>query len=156
MQQQSTTGKFVIISFHEIFCHKSQSESIKNIIVDKKTRQNTTRVTANLPVYETAHKIGTYCWFGSAVFAKPCLRYLTSVGFTVTGSGATPGCPGSFLANLSMFDCQKSLLVTDGAGDNTFLSLLEITSFHLGLKIRCDILIKYFFDVRISEMFRHM
>ena len=42
-------------------------------------------------------KLKTYCWFGSAVFAKPCLRYLTSVGFT--GTGATLG---SFLASLSI------------------------------------------------------
>ena len=32
----------------------------------------------------------TYGWFGSAEFAKPCLRYLTSVGFT---RAPPPGAP---------------------------------------------------------------
>ena len=58
----------------------------------------------NLPVYDCLKK-ETYCWFGSAVFAKPCLRYLTSVGLT----GATFG---SFLANLSITISRKILLYT--------------------------------------------
>ena len=37
----------------------------------------------------------TYCWSGSAVFARPCLRYLISVGLT----GATLG---TSLASLSI------------------------------------------------------
>ena len=59
-------------------------------------------------MYETAHKIETYCWFGSAVLAKPCLRYLTRVGFT----GATPGSPLVSLSILKITTCDSTVVIT--------------------------------------------
>ena len=52
----------------------------------------------SLMSYEVKNEFETYCWFGSAVFAKPCLRYRTRVGLT----GAT----GFSLVSLSILSAR--------------------------------------------------
>ena len=79
----------------------------------------------NLPVYDCLKK-ETYCWFGSAVFAKPCLRYLTSVGLTG---------PGSFLVSLSILNTSQQ----ESFGENLFWRL---TAFDSTLLAHCKMNVK--------------
>ena len=92
MQQEPVNSS----SFHftKYFATSFNLSQLKTIIVDKKKLVKTWHDEFTGLWDCTAHKKETYCWFGSAVFAKPCLRYLTSVGLT----GATFG---SFLTSLS-------------------------------------------------------
>ena len=73
-----------------------------------------------LHIKSVLYKIETYCWFGSAVFAKPCLLYLTSVGLTMTGATS-----GFFLASLSIVYHDHYLT--------------KNTSSHGRKEIRCDL-----------------